>query len=187
MFLPSPRSEGNFHCIHGNGSNDDNQRIVGWKVNIHDSMVWDAFTPVDTVVEPDKYTVTEYMPVESGWFAATPTSVDVTLAANDDQAVTFGNYCKFQGVGARTIGYWKTHQAATTALLPVTLGSTTVSTWNQAYNILNGADSKDAMVMLKAQLLGALLNVKQDPALGNAYIAGANKTVLLLPHSVRHC
>jgi hypothetical protein len=96
----------------------------------------------------------------------------------EDASVSFGNYCTYNGVGARTIGYYKTHTTETTALLPVTLyGTVTVTTYTQVTAILVGATSKDANVMLKAQLLGAVLNVKQSSSFGTAYIPQYGETV----------
>lgn len=65
----------------------------------------------------------------------------------------------------RTIGFWKTHPDDAT--LPIDLGISdddasacmTVLTTSDVVDTLKGANSKDAEVMLKAQLLAAKLNV----------------------------
>jgi uncharacterized repeat protein (TIGR01451 family) len=66
---------------------------------------------------------------------------------------------------ALSAGYWKNHEAHTTSLLPITLGSYTVGTFAQAKAVFNnmncGASSaNDAVGCLAAQLLAAKLNVK---------------------------
>jgi hypothetical protein len=177
-----------WYDANGNGIDDDPSLITGWKVNISGGPgggPGDAITPYTGTVEAGyTYTVSEYTPNETNWVHSTATSFTQVIsdAGADFQ---FGNYCRFAGVGARTIGYWKTHQTATTVLLPVTLGNQdgvtawtlVVKTWTAAYSILNGASSSDANVMLKAQLLGAMLNVKADPTFGTAYIAATTQTV----------
>jgi len=160
--------------------------LSGWQVTLKtntDVAIGTAFTEASWSLDVGTYKVTESMPNEAGWINSDPGdgtfTKSGTVAADATTTLIFGNYCRFQGVGARTIGYWKTHQAATTELLPITTlySPVTVSSWNDAYGILNGASSKDANVMLKAQLLGALLNVKADPTLGTAYVAGTGMTV----------
>ena len=64
-----------------------------------------------------------------------------------------------------TPGHWKTHQAETTALLPIMLGNYLVTTWKSASAILvamNCGSSKDqdAVGCLAGHLLSAELNVK---------------------------
>src|SRR5215212_8533725 len=60
-----------FYDANANGINDDNQPITGWKVNIHDGINFDRFTPVTMIVDPDDYTVTEYTPIETNWSSTT--------------------------------------------------------------------------------------------------------------------
>ena len=167
-----------FYDRNGNGINDDGQPITGWQFNIDGGAA--LTTPWSSLVNTGTHTVTEANAVQAGWVHSTTNPVTVVVT-NAGRGVEFGNYCRYKGLGARTIGYWKTHQAATTVLLPVTLGgspwSFVVDSWSKAYNLLNGASSTDANVMLKAQLLGALLNVKSDPAFGTSYIAGTTTTV----------
>jgi K319-like protein/Big-like domain-containing protein/NHL repeat-containing protein/6-bladed beta-propeller protein len=59
-----------------------------------------------------------------------------------------------------TIGYWKNHQAVTSALLPVTLGNYIVDTWAKASNILNSAAASNVYEQLAAQLLSTKLDIK---------------------------
>jgi hypothetical protein len=168
-----------FYDANGDGDQDGGEpSITGWKVNITPFVgtASDVFTPWTGSLDAGQYTITEYMPSETNWFNTTGPTNPVTIGGAT--VITFGNYCTYAGIGARTIGYWKTHQAATTVLLPVTLYTgVTVSTWTQAYAIINGASSKDANVMLKAQLLAAVLNVKQDASFGAVYIPQFGKTV----------
>jgi hypothetical protein len=68
--------------------------------------------------------------------------------------------CGQSGTGQRfTPGYWKTHQAATTALLPQMLGGYTVSTFAQATAVFDAMNCKDAVNCLAGHLLAAELDV----------------------------
>jgi len=68
--------------------------------------------------------------------------------------------CGQSGTGKRfTPGFWKNHQAATTALLPQTLGSFTVSTFDQARAIFGASMCNNAVNCLAAHLLAAQLDV----------------------------
>jgi hypothetical protein len=58
-----------------------------------------------------------------------------------------------------TPGYWKNHEAATTALLPQTLGGYTVSTFAQAVAIFDAMKCSDAVNCLAGHLLAAQLDV----------------------------
>jgi hypothetical protein len=65
-----------------------------------------------------------------------------------------------QGNGTRfTPGYWKNHEAATTALLPQTLGGYTVSTFAQAVAVFDAMKCSDAVNCLAGHLLAAQLDV----------------------------
>jgi hypothetical protein len=105
-----------FYDANANGLNDDNQPITGWKINIHDGMNIDRFTPVSVVVDPDTYTVTEYDPIQTNWSHTTTNPVVVTLADGDTTTVEFGNLCVGAG-GGLTLGFWsnKNGQAILTA------------------------------------------------------------------------
>jgi hypothetical protein len=68
--------------------------------------------------------------------------------------------CGQSGTGERfTPGYWKNHEAATTALLPQTLGTFTVSTFTQAKAIFDAMKCSDAVNCLAGHLLAAQLDV----------------------------
>jgi hypothetical protein len=80
--------------------------ITGWKVNIADGINFDRFTPVDQIVAPDTYTVTEYPALESNWFLTTGNNPTVIPVAIDTtETVTFGNVCTGAG-GGLTLGFW---------------------------------------------------------------------------------
>ena len=49
--------------------------------------------------------MTECAPNEPNWVATTPTSVPVTLEADEKETVEFGNVC-LGGGGGHTLGYW---------------------------------------------------------------------------------
>lgn len=68
--------------------------------------------------------------------------------------------CGQSGTGQRfTPGYWKNHETATTALLPQSLGSYTVSTFAQATAIFDAMKCSDAVNCLAGHLLAAQLDV----------------------------
>jgi hypothetical protein len=68
--------------------------------------------------------------------------------------------CGQSGTGQRfTPGYWKNHKAATTALLPQTLGGYTVSTFDQAVAVFKAMKCSDAINCLAGHLLAAQLDV----------------------------
>jgi len=58
-----------------------------------------------------------------------------------------------------TPGYWKNHEAATTALLPQSLGGYTVSTFAQAVAVFDAMKCSDAVNCLAGHLLAAQLDV----------------------------
>jgi hypothetical protein len=58
-----------------------------------------------------------------------------------------------------TPGYWKNHEAATTALLPQMLGGYTVSTFAQAVAVFDAMNCSDAVNCLAGHLLAAQLDV----------------------------
>jgi hypothetical protein len=68
--------------------------------------------------------------------------------------------CGQSGTGQRfTPGFWKNHQAATTALLPQPLGNYTVSTFAQATAVFDAMKCSDAVNCLAGHLLAAELDV----------------------------
>jgi hypothetical protein len=68
--------------------------------------------------------------------------------------------CGQSGTGQRfTPGYWKNHEAATTALLPQSLGGYTVSTFTQAKAVFDAMKCSDAVNCLAGHLLAAQLDV----------------------------
>jgi len=74
------------------------------------------------------------------------------------------------GSGTRfTPGYWKNHEAATTALLPQTLGGYTVSTFADAVAVFDAMKCSDAVNCLAGHLLAAQLDVANG---SSACIAG---------------
>lgn len=58
-----------------------------------------------------------------------------------------------------TIGFWRNHEADTTALLPQSIGNYQVLTFTQAIQVFDAANSKNAYNQLAAQLLAAKLNI----------------------------
>jgi hypothetical protein len=113
------------------------------------------------------YGVTETGPV--GYVAFFSADCSGTIAAGQTKTCTITNN---DIAPRRTPGYWKTHEAATTALLPQTLGSYAVTTFADAlavFNAMNCSSSKagDLISCLAAQLLAAKLNLANasDPCI----------------------
>jgi hypothetical protein len=176
-----------FYDANANGINDDGQLITGWKVRIQDAIDLIRYTPANLTLDPDDYTVTEFDPVETNWIHTTPTSVDVTLAEDDEKTVEFGNVCLGAG-GGKTRGFWsnKNGQArfgADDLALMVSLnlrkadGSAfdpgnyaAFRTWLLSANATNMA------YMLSAQLSAMELNVLNGLVNGSALIYAPGAT-----------
>jgi hypothetical protein len=93
-----------FYDANANGINDDSQPINGWKIRIRDNIDYIRFTPVDITLDPDDYTVTESDTVETNWVHTTPNPEYVTLDADEEETVQFGNLCTGAG-GGKTLGF----------------------------------------------------------------------------------
>ena len=112
----------------------------------------------------DGYTVREEKP--AGWILTAPQHLCRSTWLDEGQTIDVGfeyGNLKIRPLGARTIGYWKTHPQAITAqmyaalnVLPAFRG---INTWKKLYPILDGANAVDMKVMLRAHLLGLTLNV----------------------------
>jgi len=89
-----------FYDANANGKNDDGMEIDGWPVEI-DGTIY--YTPVNLKLAPGTYTVSESL--SGTWLNTTPESVDVDLACDDEETVSFGNLCLGPG-GGMTPGYW---------------------------------------------------------------------------------
>lgn len=128
------------------------------------------------------YVVREDKP--SGWILTSPQSLARTTQLDEGQQINLGfayGNLKIVPLGARTIGYWKTHPQAITAqmyaalsVLPAFKG---VNTWNKLYPILDGANAVNMSVILRAQMLGLTLNMLAGivPANTWAYIGGISR------------
>lgn len=98
--------------------------------------------------------------------------VDVRYEAPNSQTSSFYSGliatvpgCGQSGTGQRlTPGYWKNHQAATEALLPVSLGNYVVTTFSQASAVFTAMKCNDAIDCLA----GHLLSTKLDLASGSS-------------------
>lgn len=94
-----------FYDANANGTNDDGILINGWKMRIQDGIDYIRFTPVQMILFPDSYTVTEFMPLEPNWTSTTPNPVVVGLEDGETENVEFGNLCTGAG-GGHTKGFW---------------------------------------------------------------------------------
>ena len=89
------------------------------------------------------------------------------------------------GTGQRfTPGYWKNHAAATTALLPQTLGGYTVSTFADAQAVFNAMKCNQPADCLAGHLLAAQLDVANGSATCvAATIADANTFLISIGYN----
>jgi hypothetical protein len=162
-----------FYDANANGVKDGSEGfITGWKVNIHDGINFDRFTPVSMIVDPDDYVVTEYQPIETNWYSTTTNPVNITLADGDDTTVTFGNVCTVAGSGGLTLGFWSNRngQALITANdlqalrdlhLAAANGLPFDPTTNaQVKSFLLSANATNMANMLSAQLIATTLDVR---------------------------
>ena len=172
-----------------NGTCDSGEVLLsGWKVNIKDTIDYgDFFTPVSTVVLPDTYHVSEYMPVEPNWIATSASPVDITVAAGETKNVTFTNVCLGAG-GGLTLGFWsnKNGQALVgaddrTMLSGLNLRNASGSHFDPGNNAalkswLLSASATNMAYMLSAQLAAMELNVYNGNVAGGALIYAPGAT-----------
>jgi hypothetical protein len=100
-----------FYDANANGIFDFGEtEIVGWKINIAGS-IGDQFTPYSALLPPDTYVVSEYMPIETNWYATRPKQFSVVLLDKTSLTVEFGNLCTGPG-GGKTLGFWSNKNGA---------------------------------------------------------------------------
>jgi hypothetical protein len=183
--VPSPTAKLNvlkFYDANANGVKDGNEQyLVDWKVNIHDSINIDRYTPVAIIVDPDDYVVSEYSPVEQNWIPTTATSFNVHLDADDEKTVIFGNVCLGAG-GGLTLGFWsnKNGQALINpgdllALRLLNLRKADGSNFDpntntDVKNWLLSANATNMAYMLSAQLAAMKLNVLHNKVSAGAIV-----------------
>lgn len=129
------------------------------------------------------YNVTETGPAGYVGFFSADCSGTVGVGETKTCTVTNNDIAPRQ-----TMGYWRSHRAQTTALLPQTLGTYAVATFPQALAIFNAANcstSAQAINCLAGQLLAAELNLANagDPCItptvnkANTFLSGGTVTV----------
>lgn len=191
---PEPAELGvlKFYDADADGQNDAGEPlIVGWKIHIMDGIDYIRYTPVVIYLDPDIYTVSEFLPVEPNWMATTPTSVSVTLSEESPSAlVEFGNVCLGAG-GGLTLGFWSNKNgqaliglmdlAALSALnLRNAEGTNFDTSDKKAFRTwILSATAENMAYMLSAQMAAMDLNVWKGFVNGDALIyapgvAGAN-------------
>jgi hypothetical protein len=175
-----------FYDVDADGINDNETEIEGWEFRIQDDIDWIRFTPIDIVLDPDDYLVTEFDPLESNWIHTTPTSVNVTLESGDDVTLEFGNVCLGPG-GGRTLGFWSNKngqsvmndggtlapELALLSGLNLRNGSGAnfdPSTYVQFRSWLLNATATNMAYMLSAQLAAMELNVEATFVSGGSLI-----------------
>jgi hypothetical protein len=98
-----------FYDANANGVNDGEALLDGWQVTLDDanhiSFHSVRYTPVNIILDPGSYIVTESDTIETNWVHTTANAVPVTLAAGETRNVEFGNVCLGAG-GGRTLGFW---------------------------------------------------------------------------------
>ncbi len=174
-----------FYDANANGTKDGTESdITGWKVQVANGSTQVGTTPFTASgLAPGDYTASEFDPIEANWFATTPTSVGpITLAAGDDESVSFGNVCTGDG-GGLTIGFWGNKnglalvgpddlqmltrpQPASTRTAP----TSTRPRHAQFKTWLSKASATNMAYMLSAQLAAMALNVFNDKVDGSALV-----------------
>ena len=181
-----------FYDANADGINNDVQLITGWKIRIQDSIEYIRYTPVDIIIDPDVYTVSEFLPIQTCWMPTTPTSVSITLEDGDEETVEFGNLCLGPG-GGKTLGFWsnKNGQATMndggtmtpelTLLSGLNLRNAAGADFNPANYTqfrtwLLGASATNMAYMLSAQLAAMELNVEAGLVSGSALVYAPGAT-----------
>ena len=176
-----------------NSEYDDGEALLpNWLFRVQDGINLLRFTPIDLIVAPDTYTVTEFRPLETNWINTDPApptdplAKEITLADGDDESLYFGNVCIGAG-GGKTLGFWSNkngekqindgnssvselallsglnlRNANGTDFNPT--GYTQFRTWILSANATNMA------YMLSAQLAAMELNVEAGFVSGNAFV-----------------
>jgi hypothetical protein len=181
-----------FYDANVNGINDDPIQINGWKYRVFadDNLIIEAETYHCSVVDPDTFHVIEGTPVESKWLHTTPTEVQITLAANDNRTVDFGNVCLGAG-GGLTLGFWSNRngQALETAYDFTILNAlclknpggqdqnfngTLAQQKTALHDWLLNANASNMANMLSAQLAAMVLNVLHTKVDGSKLVYGGD-------------
>ena len=176
-----------FYDANANGVDDDGQTINGWRFRIQDDIDLTRYTPVDIIVDPDTYTITESDPVEANWLHTTPTVGNVTLNDGDDVSESFGNVC-LGGGGGLTLGFWSNNNGKALVgsgdlalLVGLNLRSANGNTFDPANYAgfrtwLLNATATNMAYMLSAQLAAMELNVYNGKVAGSALIYAPGTT-----------
>lgn len=177
-----------FYDANANGINDGETLLNGWKFRIQDGIDFIRFTPINLVLDPDTYTVTEFAPIEPNWVTTTANPQGVTLVDGDDKTLYFGNVCLGAG-GGLTLGFWsnKNGQAAisncqgggTEGTLAFLSGlnlrdgsgnNFDPGTYNSFRSWILNATATNMAYMLSAQLAAMELNVRCGTVNGDSII-----------------
>lgn len=157
-----------YYDANGNGIYDSSEQLLpNWKISVNGEDDW---TKYDKYVLPDSYTVTEYMPLETGWIASDGGPKTVDVDRTQTATVRFGNLCAGPG-GGLTLGFWSNKNgqklfgaddlAAMVSLnLVNSIGSAfNPTTYTLFRNWILSATATNMANMLSAQLAAMELNV----------------------------
>jgi hypothetical protein len=104
-----------FYDANANGILDFGEtEIIGWKfslLGLLSGSLGDQFTPYSALLSPDTYTATEYMPIETNWYATKAKEISKVIISKSDETIEFGNVCTGFGNG-RTLGFWSNKNGA---------------------------------------------------------------------------
>ncbi|TLZ44620.1 MAG: hypothetical protein E6K32_05285 [Gammaproteobacteria bacterium] len=151
------------HVINANGGKANASQFT-MKINGVTASGGNSFPGAESpgtnkTVTPGSYNVTETGP--SGYIATPSADCSGSIALGETKTCTIVNH----DIAKRlTMGFWKNHQAQTTALLPQKLGNYVVGTFPQATAVFNKSNCsstkpQDAIGCLAGQLLAAELNL----------------------------
>jgi hypothetical protein len=125
-----PLPQATLHVLKYYDADADGQHDPGevyldnWKFHIQDNIDWIRYTPVDMVLDPDEYSVSEFKPNETNWIGTDIGTVPndpltnmptkhYVLADKDDVTAEFGNVCVGAG-GGKTLGFWSNNNGQAT-------------------------------------------------------------------------
>jgi hypothetical protein len=177
--------------------------LDNWKFHIQDNIDWIRFTPVDMVLDPDEYSVSEFKPNETNWIGTDIGTVPndpqtnmptkhYLLADKDDVTAEFGNVCVGAG-GGKTLGFWSNNNGQAKMnddgsmepellmLRNLNLRNANGSDFNpttyaQFRTWLLSANATNMAYMLSAQLAAMELNVEGGLVNGGALIYAPGAT-----------
>ncbi len=169
-----------FYDANANGMWDDGEpAVAGFKIELYmgDSLLATAFTGEDGSycfdwLDAGTYVVKEVLP-SGNWINTTPLSKTIDLLSGEvSEGNNFGNLCLTEGYGGRTLGFWAnagnslingddiSYLNSLNLFKPNGWSYPPFTSNSQIRDYLLRAKASDMWLMLSAQLIAAILNVR---------------------------